>query len=92
MGGRSRYWIQKAVPPGRRGVLTRWILRNRGLLARRLGYDPLTIRDGRLNIKEKAKTDLIRLVKTGGLKVRDKSALLKRLYLAKTLSRLRRRR
>ena len=77
-------WIQKAIK--KPGGLTNWYRRRRKELKKLLGYDPITRRG---DIRDRAIPDTIRLVKKG--KIRVKSKTLKRLYLAKTLQKIRRR-
>ncbi|MEM0469282.1 MAG: hypothetical protein QW496_03655 [Desulfurococcaceae archaeon] len=77
-------WIREAIK--RPGALTTWFKRNRKKLKRLLGYDPFT-RKG--DIRDKAVRDLIKLYKAG--KIRLSKTILRRLYLARTLQRLRRR-
>ncbi|MEM3964458.1 MAG: hypothetical protein QW584_01885 [Thermofilaceae archaeon] len=77
-------WIREAIK--RPGALTTWFKRNRKKLKRLLGYDPFT-RKG--DIRDKAVRDLIKLHKAG--KIRLSKTILRRLYLARTLQRLRRR-
>jgi len=82
---RKRKWIQDAVKNP--GALTEWFKRNRRKLKKLLGYDPIT-KNGDIN--DRAVHGVIRLVKEGKLRVGDTT--LRRLYLARTLQRLRRRR
>lgn len=84
-GGRKNRWIQAAIK--RPGSLTEWFKRNRRKLRRVLGFDPITRRG---DINDRAITKTIRLAKTGKIKVSDRT--LRRLYLARTLAKLRRRR
>ena len=78
----TKKWIQKAIKNP--GSLTQWFKRNRKKLKRKLGYDPIT-RHG--DIRDKAINDTIRLVKKGKIRVTTKTK--RRLYLAKTLKKLR---
>ncbi|MEM4847277.1 MAG: hypothetical protein QW794_05935 [Thermosphaera sp.] len=78
-------WIQEAIK--RPGALTAWFKRNRKKLKRLLGYDPITRRG---DIRDKAVRDLIKLYKAG--KIRLSRTTLRRLYLARTLQKLRKRR
>ena len=75
-------WIQKAIKHP--GALTRWFKRNRKRLKRILGFDPITKKG---DINDKAITKLIELYKEGKIKL-DKTTL-RRLYLARTLKKLR---
>jgi hypothetical protein len=77
-------WIQKAIK--RPGSLTAWFKRHRSELKRKLGYDPITKRG---DIRDKAINDTIKLMKQG--KIRKNTRVLRKLYLAKTLKKLRRR-
>ena len=85
MARKRRKWIQKAIKHP--GALTEWFKRNRKKLKKKLGYDPITKKG---DINDRAISGTIRLVKQGKLRVSDTT--LRRLYLAKTLRRLRRRR
>ena len=85
-GKRNNMWIQEAIKHP--GALTRWFKRNRKKLRKLLGYDPITKKG---DINDRAIHGTIRLIKEGKLKVRNKRLLLKRLNLAKTLQKLRRR-
>jgi len=81
---RRKYWIQKAIKHP--GALTNWFKRNRKKLKRKLGYDPITRRG---DINDRAIRDVLKLYKQG--KIRLRSTTVKRLNLAKTLGKLRRR-
>lgn len=89
MAGRKTHrtdnWIQRAIKHP--GALTQWFKRHRRELKRKLGFDPIT-RKGDIN--DRAIPATIRLVKEGKIRVSKKT--LRRLYLAKTLQKLRRRR
>ena len=83
MARRSRRrWIQRAIK--RPGSLTNWFYSNRRKLKRKLGYDPITKKG---DINDRAIYGTIRLVKQGKLRVDKKT--LRRLYLARTLRRMR---
>ena len=82
---KNRRWIQRAIKHP--GALTAWFKRRRRVLKRKLGYDPITKRG---DIRDKAVRDTIRLAKAG--KIRVSETTMRRLYLARTLQRLRRRR
>lgn len=83
--GVARRWIQKAIR--RPGALLRWFKRNRARLKRKLGYDPITRRG---DINNRAKRDVLRLADQGRIRISQRTR--KRLQLAVTLDRLRRRR
>lgn len=78
-------WIQQAVKNP--GALTQWFMRNRKRLKRKLGYDPISRKGG---IKDRAVNDVLRLYRQGRIRLSRKT--LRRLYLARTLQKLRRRR
>lgn len=82
---RSNYWIQRAIK--KPGALTRWVKRNRAKLKRILGFDPITKRG---DIRDRAITKLIKLYRAGKIRLSTKTK--RRLILARTLAKLRRRR
>lgn len=81
---RKEKWIQGAIK--RPGSLTEWFKRNRSKLKKKLGFDPIT-KSGDIN--DRAITKTIKLAKEGKIKV--SKTTLKRLYLARTLQKMRRR-
>lgn len=81
---RKKYWIQDAIKHP--GALTAWFKRNRKRLMKKLGYDPITKKG---DIRDKAINDVLRLYKKGKIRLSDTTV--KRLNLAKTLKKLRRR-
>ncbi len=81
---RSNRWIQKAIK--RPGSLVAWFKRHRNKLKKLLGYDPIT-RDGDIN--DRAILGVLRLWKEGKIKLRTR--IVRKLYLAKTLQKLRKR-
>jgi len=78
-------WIQEAVKHP--GALTQWFKRNRKELKRKLGFDPITKKG---DINDRAIPATIKLIKEGKIKASKKT--LRRLYLVKTLQKLRRKR
>ena len=84
MGGKKN-WIQKAIK--RPGALLAWFKRNRRKLKRKLGYDPITRRG---DIRDRAKRDVLRLAEAGKIRITQRTR--KRLQLAITLDKLRRKR
>ncbi len=81
---RKSKWIQEAVKHP--GALTQWFKRHRKELKRKLGFDPITKKG---DINDRAIPATIKLAKEGRIKITEKT--LRRLYLAKTLQKLRRR-
>lgn len=79
----TRNWIQEAIK--RPGALTEWFKRNRKRLKQLLGYDPITSKG---DIRDRAVRDLIKLHKAGRIRLSRRT--LQRLYLARTLQKLRR--
>lgn len=80
----ARYWIQEAIK--RPGALLQWFKRNRKKLKKLLGYDPIT-KEGDIN--DRAVRGVLKLWKQGKIRLSDRTV--KRLYLARTLQKLRKR-
>lgn len=80
---RVKYWIQEAIKHP--GALTAWLKRNKSELEKKLKTKIFT-RDGK--IKVSALKKLRNAIKSGKIKVRNKTTLLRRINLAITLKRM----
>ena len=76
-------WIQKAIK--KKGALREWLERRKKDIIKVTGKSPFTV-DGK--IKLRAIDKIIKAIKEGKLRTRNKLTILRRLYLAKTLKKL----
>ena len=76
-------WIQEAIK--KPGALKNWLKKNRKKIKEVIGEDPFT-KDGK--IKVRAIKKIIKAIKEGKLRTRNKPTILRRLYLALTLKKL----